>query len=143
MQGDIQIHIFIFLLNISQFAVTGIVLHCTEATLVILRCEGLWESMLFVLILKCIRLLVCSAVFKFIQIKRGKKGPDPLNLVLYTSFFVIECITTSRALNSQACLEATRNAFNGPPMISYVNGLLCVWDGCYVLSHVLYILLIK
>jgi hypothetical protein len=64
---------------------------------------------------------------------------NPMDLIMSAGFFVTECVTTSRALNTDACVTAASDPFDGHPLIAYVNGLSAVWDGCYILSHALFV----
>lgn len=137
---DIRSHIFIFLVNTSLFTVTGIVLHKCQGTDVVLLCNGLWETMALILIIKCLRVTLCAVAFK---LARGNSETDrfhALDLLAYSSFFITECVTTSRALNSAECVGVASKPFEGHPLIAYVNGASCVWDGCFILSHALYAL---
>jgi hypothetical protein len=137
---DIRSHIFIFLLNIGIFTATGVVLHKTEGTDVILLCYGLWETMTLILVLKCLRVTLCSIALKLARGNSEGLRFVPFDLVSYSGFFIAECITTSRALNSAECVHAASVPFDGHPIIAYVNGAACVWDGCFILTHALYAL---
>jgi hypothetical protein len=138
-----RVQIFIFMLRMSLFIAVGIVLHGAQSTLVIRDCPGLWESMLAILVIKCMRMTICSTVVKMLNngITQEMKNLSLLNLVVYTIFFITECVMTSVSLNSKECLEAANDTFNGHPMIAYVNCLACIWDGSYILSHVLFLML--
>lgn len=138
--NDIRLHIFIFLLRVTLFVVTGIELHRTEASEVMSQCPGLWESMLSILCIKCIRLTLCPLVFKLLIIYQHSL--HYLNVFMYTVFFVVECIETSQSLNSPECVRAISSP-SGHPMLAYVNGITCVYDGAYVLSHALFAILNK
>lgn len=98
---NIRSNIFLFLLDISLFTATGIVLHKCEATTVIRLCPGLWETMALILIIKCLRVTLCAVAFKLMRGESRAKAINPLDLVIYTVFFVTECVTTSRALNTE------------------------------------------
>ena len=139
-KADIRPLIFLFLLNVCLFIVIGIVLHKSEATSVIRLCPALWETMAIILTVKCVRITLCAIVFKIMR-KDGRQGSiNPLDLLLYTGFFVTECVTTSRALNTDACVTAASQPFDGHPLIAYANGISAVWDGCYILSHAMFVL---
>ena len=139
-QNDIRLHIFIFLLRVILFVVTGIELHRTEASVVLDHCPGLWESMLTFLCVKCIRLTLCPLVFKLLM--TYQRSLHCLNILMYTLFFVVECIETSQSLNSPECVQAISRP-SGHPMLAYINGVTCVYDGAYVLSHALFAILNK
>ena len=139
-QNDIRLHIFIFLLRVTLFVVIGIELHHTEASLVWNRCPGLWESMLAILCIKCLRLSLCPLVFKLMHFYQ--RTLYYFNVLMYTVFFVVECIQTSQSLNSEPCVHAM-SVSSGHPMLAYVNGIACVYDGAYVLSHALFAILNK
>ncbi len=136
--------IFLFLLRMSLFVTISIVLHNTQSTTVSHDCPGLWESMLAILAIKCVRMTICSTIVKMLNngvAMQEYKHLTLLNLVVDTIFFITECVITSISLNSKVCVESASEAFNGHPMIAYVNGLVCVWDGCYILSHVMFLML--
>jgi hypothetical protein len=137
-QNDMRLHIFLFLLRISLFVATGIVLHNTENSLVINECPGLWESMLTILCIKCMRLTMCPLVLKVL--KRNQKCLHYVNVMAYAIFFVVECVVTSQSLNSIDCVKAA-SLPSGHPMLAYVNSITCVYDGAYVLSHALFAIL--
>jgi hypothetical protein len=137
-QNDMRLHIFLFLLRISLFVVTGITLHSTENSLVINECPGLWESMLAILCIKCVRLTMCPILLK--MLRAYQKNLHYLNILGYSIFFIVECIYTSQSLNSPDCVKAA-SLPTGHPMLAYVNGLTCVYDGAYVLSHALFSML--
>jgi hypothetical protein len=141
MKNDVRSQIFLFLLNVCLFIVTGIVLHKCEATDVIRLCSGLWESMALILAVKCLRVTLCAIVFKLMRGDSRAGKINPLDLIMYTVFFVIECVTTSRALNTDSCVSAASEPLDGHPLIAYVNGVAAVWDGCYILSHVLFVVI--
>ena len=142
-----QIHmraqIFIFLLRMALFVSIGLVLHSAQSTSVIVDCPGLWESMLAILVIKCLRMTICTTVVRMLNtgIAQELKHLTLLNLVIDTIFFITECVMTSKSLNSQKCVTSASATFNGHPMIAYVNGLACVWDGSFILSHVLFLML--
>jgi hypothetical protein len=138
--NDIRLHIFIFLLRVTLFVVTGIELHSTEASAVLDRCPGLWESMLSILCIKCIRLTLCPLVFKLLM--SYQRSLHYLNVTVYTVFFVVECIETSQSLNTPECVKVMSQP-TGHPMLAYINGVTCVYDGAYVLSHALFAILNK
>ena len=143
-QGDIMLYVFLFLLRVSLFTVTGIVLHSTEASSVIRECPGLWETMAITLVAKCLRLTLCAMALRLISRSPPRvKGFAPFDLVLHMAFFVSEVIVTSRSLNVQECVVAASNAFAGHPLILHVNGVACVWDGCYILACALYVMINK
>ena len=140
---DVRAHIFLFLLRIALFVSTGMVLHFTQATPVVNTCPGLWESMLVILVMKCIRLTVCASAVRAINTNSMHVGKclRLVNMTAYTAFFITECAMTSNALNSHECMLASATATAGHPLIAYVNLMACVWDGAYILSHALYTLL--
>ena len=144
---DIRAHVFIFLLNVCLFAVTGIVLHKSNTPLVVRACPTLWETMVLILVVKCLRVTLCTIVFRVMRNGRGDEGggrqsgrANPIDVLLFFCFFVAECITTSCSLNSEPCVVAASDPFDGHPLLAYVNGISAVWDGCFILSHALYIL---
>ena len=135
--------IFIFILRAVLFAGIGIVLHSTQTTAVISDCPGLWESMLVILVTKCIRMALCTTVFKMLGngSVRTMRRVYLLNFVVDTAFFIVECTLTSRSLNTSLCVISAGLVFGGHPMIMYLNFLACVWDGSFILSHVLFLML--
>ena len=136
-RSDVRMHIFHFLLNISLSVVVVVVLHKAETMPIVHReCPALWESMVVILIMRCLRLTLCAMWIKFA--KRGQLAFHPIDPPLYTVFFITECITASRSLNSVDCVTAAGLPFDGHPLIAYVGVLLAVWDGCYVLSLALF-----
>ncbi len=136
--GDFILYTFVFFIRVSLFVATGIVLHQTDGGPVLQACPILWESMATVLIMKCIRVTVCAIAIKLMHSTPNKrKGFEPLDLIIHIVFFVLECITTSRALNTPECIVAASKQ-SGGPLIAYVNGISCVWDGCYILACALY-----
>ena len=137
-QNDMRLHIFLFLLRISLFVAIGIVLHSTENSLVINECPSLWESMLAILCIKCLRLMLCPLAIKVLR--KYQKPLHYLNIFGYTVFFVVECVTTSQSLNSQDCIKAA-SLPTGHPMLAYANGITCVYDGAYIMSHALFAVL--
>jgi len=142
-QGDIMLYMFIFLLRVSLFTVTGMVLHHTEASSVIHECPVLWESMALTLVAKCLRLTLCALAFKLIRSTQRTKSFSPFDLIIHMGFFVSEVIITSRSLNTPECVAAASASFDGHPLIMYVNGISCVWDGCYILACALFVMLKK
>ena len=139
--GDVVSHIFIFLLNVSLFTVTGIVLHKSDTALVARACPALWETMALILTMKCLRMTLCAIVFRIMRGRTERaRRVNPIDIILTSAFFVTECVTTSRSLNMDECLAAASVPFGGHPLISYVNGISAVWDGCYILSHALLML---
>ena len=106
-------------------------------------CLGLWESMLVILVMKCVRMTICSTIVRMLNngIVHELKHLSLLNMVVDIIFFITECVMTSKSLNSKECVDSASNAFNGHPIIAYVNFLTCVWDGCYILSHVMSLML--
>ncbi len=145
-----MLHVFVFLLRVSLFTVTGMVLHRTEATAVLRQCPALWETMAIILAAKCLRATLCAVAFKILRNNSGQstttmrqRGFEPLDLLLHTAFFVTECVVTSRSLNTPDCVRAAGEPFNGPPLLVYTNGIACVWDGCYILACALHALLNK
>ena len=135
--------IFIFLLRMVLFVGIGIVLHNTQTTAVISDCPGLWESMLAILVAKCVRMTICVTAVKLLDIgtNRELRHLYLLNLVIDIIFFITESVLTSRSLNSPRCVVSAGLTFGGHPMIMYVNFLACVWDGGFILSHVLFLML--
>jgi hypothetical protein len=142
-QAHMRAQIFLFLLRMALFVSIGVVLHNAQSTSVISDCPGLWESMLAILVIKCVRMTICSTVVKMLNtgVTQELKHLSLLNLVVDTIFFVTECVMTSKSLNSKECVNSASTTFNGHPMIAYVNGLACVWDGSFILSHVLFLML--
>lgn len=138
-RNDTRSQIFLFLLNVCLFIVTGIVLHKSEATDVVRLCPALWETMALILTIKCLRLTLCAIVLKIMRGDARANKSNPLDLVMSAGFFVTECVATSRALNTDACVSAASQPFDGHPLIAYVNGISAVWDGCYVLSYALFV----
>jgi len=106
-------------------------------------CPVLWESMLLILILKCMHLTMCAVVSRIMTIRpKRDRGALPLDLIMHFVFFINECVTTSRSLNSPECISAVGSSFGGGhPLLIYVNGISCVWDGCYILACALFELL--
>ena len=136
-QRDIKLHVFVFLLRVCLFIVTGLVLHMTHATPSIFTvCPGLWESMTLILSLKCVRITVCKATMYQFEIRTN--ASDYFDTMMHLVYFCIECAITSRSLNSGECVSVMTIPFGGHPMIAYVNGLSCVWDGCLTISFALY-----
>ena len=142
-QGDVMLYVFLFLLRVSLFTVTGMVLHRTEASSVIQACPVLWEAMALTLVAKCLRLTLCAVAFKLIRSTPRTRGFSPFDLIIHMGFFVSEVIITSRSLNTPACVAAASAPFDGHPLIMYVNGVSCVWDGCYILACALFVVLKK
>jgi hypothetical protein len=137
MQRDIKLHVFVFFLRVCLFVVTGIVLHATHAVApVYSACPGLWESMTLILSLKCVRITLCKVTMHRFEVRAN--ASDYLDMVVHFSYFCVECAITSVSLNSADCVKAMAAPFDGHPMIAYVNGLSCVWDGCLTLSVALY-----
>lgn len=66
-----------------------------------------------------------------------------IDILMHATFFITECVVTSRALNSAACVAAISAHMGGHPLLAYVNGALCLYDGCLLVSYVLYVLLLK
>jgi hypothetical protein len=142
--GEIVLHVFLFLLRVSLFAVTGIVLHRTEASDVLRVCPALWETMAIILSAKCLRITLCAVAFKLMSRNRGRqRAVEPFDLIVHLAFFVTECVITSRSLNTPECVAAASEPFGGHPLLTYVNGISCVWDGCYILACALFVLLNK
>ena len=140
-RNDTRSQIFLFLLNVCLFVVTGIVLHKSEATEVVRLCPTLWETMALILAMKCLRLTLCAIVLKIMRrdSRSASKEANPLDFIMSTGFFITECVTTSRALNTDACVSAASGPFDGHPLLAYVNGISAVWDGCYVLSCAMFV----
>lgn len=138
-QGDsVRRVIFVFLLRICHFAFIGIVLHAAHARHELFaECPGLWETMLFILVNKCLHITVCGLILHRFDVR--KKISDYASMVVHAIYFTIECTVTSCSLNSQSCLEVMGAPFGGPPLIAYVNVVSCVWDGCVVLSTAMFI----
>ena len=136
-QGDIKLHVFVFFMRICLFTVTGIVLHATHAhKRVYVDCPALWETMTTILVLKCIRITLCKVTMHRFDIRT--KETDYFDIVVHLVYFIVECVVTSCSLNSPACVDVMSTPFGGHPMIAYVNGLSCAWDGCLTLSVALY-----
>lgn len=68
---------------------------------------------------------------------------EPFDLILHMAFFLTECTITSRSLNMPECVAAAGKPFGGHPLLTYVNGISCVSDGCYILACMLFVLLNK
>jgi hypothetical protein len=139
-----RMQIFHFLLRMTLFVAIGMVLHDAQSVSSITRdCPGLWESMLSILVIKCVRMSICSSVVKLLNtgVVHEMKHFSLLNLVVDVIFFTTECVITSKSLNSEECVNSCSKAFHGHPMIAYVNALNCVWDGSHILSHVLFLML--
>ncbi len=135
--------IFVFIMRMALFVGIGIVLHSTQSTHVFIDCPGLWESMLVILVTKCVQMTICTTVVKLLDsdTSRELKHIYLLNLAIDTVCFIIECVLTSRSLDSKKCVESASVAFDGHPMIMFVNLLACIWDGSSILSHVLFLML--
>jgi hypothetical protein len=100
--------------------------------------------MLAILVIKCVRMVICTTVIKLLHkgtSQQELRSISLLNLVLDTIFFITECVMTSRSLDSRVCVISASIPFNGHPMIAYVNGLAATWDGSFILSHVLFLML--
>ena len=140
---DVLLHIFVFLLRVCLFTAVGIALHRTEGSQVLSGCPGLWESMTFALVVKCLRMTLCAVGFNLLRAasRTPMKGLGPFDLFLHTGLFIVECVTTSRSLNTPACIEVSGHAFDGHPLLAYLNGISCAWDGCFVLSYALFAVL--
>ena len=137
---DVRTHIFLFLLNVCLFTVTGIVLHKSDTASVVRMCPALWETMALILTMKCLRMTLCAIVLRIMKGETRLGSMNPLDIALFFAFFVSECVTTSRSLNTHECVRAASEPFDGHPLIAYVNGLSAAWDGCYILSHALFVL---
>jgi hypothetical protein len=136
-QGDIKLHMFVFFMRVCLFVVTGIVLHATSANAsVIVECPFLWESMTVIMSLKCIRITLCKVTMHRFDIR--PRSSYCFDMVVHLLYFCIEVAVTSYSLNSVNCLNAMSSSFGGHPMIAYVNGISCAWDGCLALSVALY-----
>jgi hypothetical protein len=135
--GDIKLHVFVFFLRVCLFIITGIVLHATLAFPTIFsQCPALWESMILILSFKCIRITLCKITMHRFGVK--SKLSDYFDMVVHLVYFCVECTATSCSLNSSDCVDVMSTPFGGHPMIAYVNGLWCAWDGCLTLSVALY-----
>jgi len=132
-QGDVVLYTFVFLMRVSLFIVTGIVLHQSDGGPVFQACPVLWESMATILVAKSLRITLCALAIKLM---RRRKGFEPLDLIVHVAFFITECITTSRALNTPECVASAQ-------LVAYVNVLSCVWDGCYIMACALDAILTK
>jgi hypothetical protein len=136
-QSDIKLHLFIFFLRVCLFVVTGIVLHATHASpSVLVECPFLWESMTLIMSLKCVRITLCKITMHRFDIRR--RSSDCFDMSVHMAYFCVEVVVTSCSLNSVNCLEVMSSPFGGHPMIAYVNGISCVWDGCLTLSLALF-----
>ena len=136
-QGDIKLHMFVFFLRVCLFVVTGLVLHSTQASArVFVECPFLWESMTLILSLKCIRITLCKVTMYRFEIR--PRSSDCFDMFVHLVYFCVEVAVTSCALNSVNCVDVMSSHFSGHPMIAYVNGLSCAWDGCLTLSVALY-----
>ena len=137
LQSDIKLHMFVFFLRICLFTVTGIVLHATHASSSIFaECPFLWESMTLILSLKCIRITLCKVTMHQLEIR--PRSSYCFDMMVHLVYFCIEVVVTSCSLNSVSCVQVMSTPFGGHPMIAYVNGISCVWDGCLTLSVALY-----
>ena len=134
-QNDIRLHIFIFILRVALFVITAIALHETDQTLARESCPSLWEMTTGLLCIKCVRLTICPLIFHYFQVY--EKFTEVGTMLMYTIFYVVECIVTSQSLNSSECVKATSVA-TGYPMLVFVSFTVCVYDGAYVLSNALY-----
>ena len=132
---DMRLHIFVFILHVSMFVITGIALHDTNAVVVMARCTMLWEMTLSILVIKCVSLTLCPLLFTVFRMY--SKWIEPFNVGVYGGFFIAECVLTSRSLNSPDCLVAT-SLSTGHPILVFINFALCIFDGAFVLSHALY-----
>lgn len=135
--------IFIFMLRMALLIGIGIVLHMTQSTFVPVDCPGLWESMLGILVAKCFRMFLCTTVVKLLNSGTTcmMQHLYLLNLLIDTIFFVTECVMTSKSLDSVQCVNTAGQPFGGHPIIMYVNCLACIWDGTFIFSHILFLLL--
>jgi hypothetical protein len=90
-------------------------------------------------------MMICSTTIKLLHSggtsTRELKYISLLNMAIDTVFFVTECVMTSVSLDSKECVNSASIPFNCHPMIAYVNCLVCVWDGSFILSHVLFLML--
>ena len=139
-----RVQIFLFLLRMALFVSIGLVLHSSQTSSSMKKdCPGLWDSMLAILVIKCVRMTICSTILRMLNNGSAHelKHLTLLNLVVDAIFFITECVMTSKSLSSKECVDSAGGPFNGHPMIAYVNGLTCVWDGCFILSHVLFLML--
>jgi len=137
LQSDMKVHVFVFFLLVCLSVVTGIVLHATQAVPAIFgACPGLWESMVLILSLRCIRMTLCKITMHHYEIRAS--AFDYFDMIVHLSYFCVECAVTSCSLNSSTCVEVMSAPFGGHPMIAYANGVSCVWDGCLTLSVALY-----
>ena len=134
-QNDLRLHIFIFILRVALFVMTGIALHETDRPLAREACPSLWEMTTGILCIKCIRLTICPLLFHYFQVY--EKYTEFGTTIMYAIFFVVECIVTSQSLNSAQCVSVT-SAATGYPMLVFVSFTVCVYDGAYVLSNALY-----
>ena len=67
-----------------------------------------------------------------------RRSSDCFDMSVHMAYFCVEVVVTSCSLNSVNCLEVMSSPFGGHPMIAYVNGISCVWDGCLTLSLALF-----
>lgn len=132
-QSDLKLYLFVFLLRLCLFVVIGIVLHSTNGVPhFCAACPGLWESMTMILSAKCVRMTICRAAMHRFEIRI--KTSDCVDMFVHFVYFCVECVLTSVSLNSSACVESMSSSFGGHPLIAYVNGIACVWDGCSTLA---------
>jgi len=134
-QNDLRLHIFIFILRVALFVMTGIALHETDQPLAREACPSLWEMTIGILCIKCVRLTICPLLFVYFQVY--EKYTEFGTTLMYALFFVLECIVTSQSLNSEVCIKTT-SVTTGYPLLVFVSFTVCVYDGAYVLSNALY-----
>ena len=134
-QNDLRTHVFVFLLRVALFVITGIALHKTDPAAVQGRCPLLWELTMCILCIKCLQLVLCPNVFKILR--EFVRWTDTAKTALYALFFLTEIVLTSQSLNSPDCMVAA-SLTSKYPMLVFVSFAVCVYDGAYVLSHALY-----
>jgi hypothetical protein len=139
-QNDIRTHIFMFLLRVALFVITGVALHKTDMAAVQGRCPMLWELTTCILCVKCLQLVLCPNVFKILR--EIMWWTDTAKTGLYAAFFLTEIVLTSQSLNSPDCMVAA-SLTSKYPMLVFVSFAVCVYDGAYVLSHALYRMLYR
>lgn len=136
---DTRLRIFHLLLNVFVFLMTALALHWSESSRDVSEtCPLLWESMLAVLVFRSMRVSMRAIVHRAVTFRDCIRIARPLDVILFSIFFVVECVTTSAALNNPDCTHAIGSVFDGHPLLAYSNLLLCVWDGCYILSFALH-----
>lgn len=134
-QNDIRLHIFLFILRVALFVITGVALHDANIPAVQSRCPMLWELTATILCVKCIRLTLYPILLRVLRLHRW--WMHLANVGMYSAFFITETVLTSQSLNSPDCMVAASLA-SGHPTLIFASFALCIYDGAYVLSHALF-----